>query len=70
MTRYSIEIKEAAVQKMMTPNAVPVREVRRETDVSDVTLYKWRNEYRKKGIAVPGDDIKQTTVLDKTSWRL
>jgi transposase-like protein len=58
MTRYSIEFKEAAVQKMMPPNAVPVREVRRETGVSDVTLYKWRNEYRNKGIAVPGDDIK------------
>ncbi len=58
MTRYSIEFKEAAVQKMMPPNAVPVREVSRETGASDVTLYKWRNEYRNKGIAVPGDDIK------------
>lgn len=57
MTRYSIEFKEAAVKKMMPPNAVPVREVSREIGVTDVTLYKWRNEYRNKGVAVPGDDI-------------
>ena len=42
----------------MPPNAMPVRDVRQETCVTDVTLYKWRNEYRSKGIAVPGDDIK------------
>jgi transposase len=58
MTRYSTEFKEAAVKKMMPPNAIPVQEIRRETGVSDVTLYKWRNEYRDKGIAVPGNNIK------------
>ncbi len=57
MSKYSIEFKEAAVQKMMPPNAIPVQAVKRETGVSDVTLYKWRNEYRNKGIAVPGRDI-------------
>lgn len=58
MTRYSLEFREAAVKKMMPPNAIPVQEIKRETGVSDVTLYKWRNEYRNKGIAVPGNDIK------------
>ncbi|MBT3833553.1 MAG: transposase [Gammaproteobacteria bacterium] len=58
MTKYSTEFKEAAVRKMMPPNAMPVRDVRQETGVTNVTLYKWRNEYRRKGIAVPGDDIK------------
>jgi len=43
---------------MMPPNAMPIREVKRATGVTDVTLYKWRNEYRNKGVAVPGDDIK------------
>ena len=58
MTRYSVEFKAATVKKMMPPNAMPIREVKRATGVTDVTLYKWRNEYRKKGVAVPGDDIK------------
>ena len=58
MTRYSVAFKAATVKKMMPPNAMPIREVKRATGVTDVTLYKWRNEYRKKGVAVPGDDIK------------
>ena len=58
MTRYSVEFKAATVKKMMPPNAMPIWEVKRATGVTDVTLYKWRNEYRNKGVAVPGDDIK------------
>jgi transposase len=58
MSRYSIEFKEAVVQKMMPPNAMPVRAISKETGVSDVTLYKWRKEYRDKGFAVPGDDSR------------
>ncbi len=57
MSRYSMDFKEAAVRKMMPPNAVPVRAVSQETGVSDVTLYKWRKEYRDRGVAVPGDDV-------------
>ena len=45
MTKYSTEFKEAAVRKMMPPNAMPVRDVPQETGVTDVTLYKWRNDH-------------------------
>jgi len=58
MSKYSIEFKEAAVQKMMPPSAMPVRSISKETGVSDVTLYKWRKEFRDKGFAVPGDDSR------------
>ena len=58
MNNYSIEFKEAAVKKMMPPNPVSVPSLKRELGVSDFTLYKWRNEYRNKGIAVPGNNIK------------
>ena len=58
MSKYSIEFKEAVVQKMMPPNAMPVRSLSKETGVSDVTLYKWRKEFRDKGFAVPGDDSR------------
>ena len=57
MSQYSIEFKEAAIKKMMPPNAVTVRKVSLETGVSDVTLYHWRNQYRNRGVAVPGNDI-------------
>ncbi len=56
MSQYSIEFKEAAIKKMMPPNAISVSALKREIGVSDVTLYKWRNEYRNKGEAVPGDE--------------
>lgn len=56
MRRYSEEFKEATVQKMMPPNPVPVSQLVEETGVSDVTLYKWRKQYRERGFAVPADD--------------
>jgi transposase-like protein len=53
MTKYSTEFKETAFRKMMPPDAMPIRDVRQETGVTNVTLYQWRNEYRRKRIAVP-----------------
>jgi len=55
MPQYSEEFKEQAVRKMMPPNAMSVAQVRRETGVSEVTLYNWRNKYRHEGKAVPAD---------------
>lgn len=51
--RYSEKFKESAIKKMMPPAPVSVPQLCRETGVSDVTLYKWRKEYRNKGVAVP-----------------
>ncbi len=58
MRRYPKEFKESVIQKMMPPNAVSVPQLVKETGVADVTLYKWRKEYREKGIAVPADSSK------------
>ena len=51
--RYSVKFKESAIKKMMPPAPVSVPHLCREIGVSDVTLYKWRKEYRNKGVAVP-----------------
>lgn len=53
--RYSEEFKESVVKRMMPPNPVSVSQLVKETGVSDVTLYKWRKDYRNRGIAVPAD---------------
>lgn len=53
--RYSEEFKESVIKKMMPPNPVSVSELVKETGVSDVTLYKWRKDYRDQGIAVPAN---------------
>jgi transposase len=55
MPQYSEEFKEHAIRKMMPPNALSVAQVSRETGVSDVTLYNWRNRFRHEGKAVPAD---------------
>lgn len=55
---YTKEFKESVIKKMMPPNPISVPQLCRETGVSDVTLYKWRKDYRNRGIAVPGDNSK------------
>jgi len=56
--RYSEEFKESVIKKMMPPNPMSVRQLSKDTGVSDVTLYKWRKYYRNRGIAVPSDQSK------------
>ncbi len=55
MPKYNEEFKEQAVRKMMPPNAMSVAQVSRDTGVSDVTLYNWRNQFRHEGKSVPAD---------------
>lgn len=65
--RYSEEFKESVIKKMMPPNPESISQLVQETGVSDVTLYKWRKEYRNRGIAVPGDsqNPENWTAADK-----
>jgi len=55
MSRYSEEFKEQVVRKMMSPNAMSVAQVSRDTGVSEQTLYNWRNRCRNEGKAVTAD---------------
>ena len=52
---HSEEFKESVIKKMMSPNPVPVSQLSKETGVSDVSLYKWRKEYRNRGVTMPGE---------------
>lgn len=61
--RYSEEFKESVIKKMMPPNPVSVSQLSKDTGVSDVTLYKWRKDYRNRGIAVPSDQSKPESWL-------
>ena len=55
MARYSKEMKAAIIQKMMPPNNVSVAQLKRETGITDATLYTWRKQARVQGVPVPGD---------------
>jgi transposase-like protein len=51
-------VQKSVVKQMMAPNPTPVSQLVKETGVSDVTLYKWRKDYRNRGLAVPADSSK------------
>lgn len=56
MARFSEEFKYSIVQKMMPPQNQSVSEIAQETGLSEGTLYKWKKQARRKGMAVPGGE--------------
>lgn len=53
MTRYSPELKEQIVRKMMPPNNQSVASIHRETGISVPSLYAWKRQFQEKGYVVP-----------------
>jgi transposase len=53
--KYSEEFKEKIVQKMIPPNSQSVTQISHETGVCGPTLYTWKKQYQREGIAVPAD---------------
>lgn len=53
MTRYSAELKEQVVRKMMPPNNRSVASLHRETGISSPSLYAWKHQFQEKGCVVP-----------------
>ncbi len=53
--RYSKEIKEAIIKRMMPPNNEAISQISAEVGITEATLYKWRKEARVAGNATPGD---------------
>lgn len=54
--RYSQELKQSIIERMMPPNNESVPNLCKELSISDDTLYTWRKEARKAGYASPGND--------------
>jgi len=55
MPRYSQELKNSTLRKMMPPTNRPISELSRETGVPEGTLHAWRKQARSNGYATPGD---------------
>lgn len=53
MTRYSNELKEQIMKKMMPPSSRSVADIARETGISTPTLYAWKQQFQKQGYIVP-----------------
>lgn len=53
MPRYSQELKDQMVKKMMPPNRQTVADISRETGISAATLYGWKKQAQHQGDVVP-----------------
>ena len=55
MKRYSDERRESVLKKLLPPHNRSVREVAKEEGISEPTLYEWRAQAKREGVAVPGN---------------
>ena len=46
MTRYSEELKQSVIAKMMPPENKTIGEIARETGIGEATLRQWRKKAR------------------------
>ncbi|MBP2243385.1 transposase-like protein [Cytobacillus eiseniae] len=53
--RYTEEMKESILKRMMPPHNEPVSLLSKELGITEPTLYKWRKEARIAGNPTPGD---------------
>jgi transposase len=53
--RYTKEMKEEILNRMMPPNNESIKRISEEVGITETTLYKWRKEARIAGNATPGD---------------
>ncbi len=53
--RYTEEMKESIIRRMMPPNNESVSQLSKELGITEPTLYKWRKEARISGNPIPGD---------------
>ena len=54
MTHFSKERKEAVLKLLLPPHNLTVAQVSKQENISDKTLYNWRNRLKKAGQPVPG----------------
>ena len=51
--RYSKELKNSIIQKMLPPNNQSISQIRQESGIPEGTLKQWRRKIRAKGFAAP-----------------
>lgn len=67
MSRYSDELKESVLRRMLPPQNRSVAELARETGITETTLYTWRTRARKSGAVMPGGGCQQADEWDSAS---
>ena len=56
MAQYSVERKQAILNKLLSPNQNSITQQDRDEHIAEQTLYNWRNRAKQQGKAVPTND--------------
>ena len=67
MSRYSDELKESVLRRMLPPQSRSVAELAREPGITETTLDTWRKKARKSGAVMPGGGRQQAEEWDSAS---
>lgn len=67
MSRYSNELKESVLRRMLPPQNRSGAELGGETGIIEATLYDWRAIARKSGAVMPGGGRQQADEWDSAS---
>jgi transposase-like protein len=67
MSRYSEELKQSVLKRMMPPASRTVKEMSRETGITEATLYNWRTLARRAGAVMPGGGQRKAEEWDSAS---
>ena len=63
--QYTAKFKEGIIRKLVGPNSVSLSRVARETGLSTSTLWKWREEAKKKSVSKHNSKPKRWTPEEK-----
>ena len=64
MSRYSQELKESVLRKMLPPESRSVAALSRETGITETTLYNWRSVGRRAGSVMPSGGQRKAEEWD------
>lgn len=67
MSRYSDELKQAVLKRMLPPESRSVAELARETGITETTLYTWRKVARRAGAVMPGGGKRKAQDWDSAA---
>lgn len=58
MAIYDKELKNSIIQRMMPPKSESVASLSRETGIPEITLYKWKKQFKGKDLPTPANGAK------------
>ncbi|MDX1253525.1 MAG: transposase [Gammaproteobacteria bacterium] len=67
MSRYSEDLKQSVLRRMMPPESRSVAELSRETGITETTLYNWRKVAREAGSVMPGGGKRKADDWDSAA---